>query len=110
MTAPLLTGVIAERFGLGAAMMLSACGLIGGGIFLAYAASNACSTKHPGDAGIAPFVLAPAHQIRAEPPSISAPEKLRISAGNPGLAIRSINIVTAASVMRRTGWRMVVSR
>ena len=45
---------------------------------------------------------------RAERPSMSAPEKLRTSGGRSGLEMRSSSMVTAASVILRTGWRIVV--
>lgn len=47
---------------------------------------------------------------RAERPSISEPLKLRTSGGSFGLAIRSSSMVTAASVIRRTGCLIVVNR
>lgn len=47
---------------------------------------------------------------RADAPSINLPEKVRISGGRSGSSIRSISIDTAASVIRRTGWRIVERR
>ena len=47
---------------------------------------------------------------RAEAPSINLPAKVRTSGGSSGSSMRSISIDTAASVIRRTGWRIVDSR
>lgn len=48
--------------------------------------------------------------MRAECPAMNPPAKLRVSGGNVAFSIRSTIIDTAASVIRRTGCRIVVTR